>query len=260
MHEQKEEGKKSEMMMMLWEKLGDSEKKVIMMRKLDSKILKKEHMIKQLQYKVETLKTIKLLIPGLEIDANFFAAVYQGEAPWDIGRPQKEIVQLERAGEIVGSVLDAGCGTGENALYLAAQKHEVWGIDFTPIAIKKAEEKAAQRNLHVMFLVLNALELHTLGRTFDTVIDSGLFHTLSDEDRPVFVNNLAAVIHRGGTYFMLCFSELEPGSYGPRRITQAEIRDSFRDGWHINYIRPATLEGRVRPEGARGWLSSISKE
>ena len=71
MHEQKEEGKKSEMMMMLWEKLGDSEKKVIMMRKLDSKILKKEHMIKQLQYKVETLKTIKLLIPGLEIDANF---------------------------------------------------------------------------------------------------------------------------------------------------------------------------------------------
>ena len=180
--------------------------------------------------------------------------------PWDIGRPQKEYIQLEQGGEIVGSVLDAGCGTGENALYLAAQKHEVWGIDFTPIAIQKAEEKAAQRNLHVTFLVLNALELHTLGRTFDTVIDSGLFHVLSDEDRPVFVNNLAAVIHRGGTYFMLCFSELEPGSYGPRRITEAEIRDSFRDGWHINYIRPATIEHRVRSEGARAWLSSISKE
>ena len=191
---------------------------------------------------------------------NFFEAVYQAEPPWDIGRPQKEIVQLEQVGEIIGSVLDVGCGTGENALYLAAQKHEVWGIDFTPAAIQKAAEKASQRNLQVTFFVLNVLELHTLGRTFDTVIDSGLFHALSDEDRPIFVNNLAAVIHRGGTYFMLCFSELEPGSYGPRRITQAEIRDTFRDGWHINYIRAATMEGRVRPDGAHAWLSSISKE
>jgi 2-polyprenyl-3-methyl-5-hydroxy-6-metoxy-1,4-benzoquinol methylase len=191
---------------------------------------------------------------------NFFESVYQAEPPWDIGRHQKEIVQLEQMGEIIGSVLDVGCGTGVNALYLAAQKHEVWGVDFTPVAIQKAEQKAAQRNLHVTFLVLSVLELHTLGRTFDTVIDSGLFHALSDGDRLVFVDKLAAVIRRGGTYFMLCFSELEPGSYGPRRITQAEIRDSFRDGWHINYIRPATMEGRVRPEGAHAWLSSISKE
>jgi cyclopropane fatty-acyl-phospholipid synthase-like methyltransferase len=148
---------------------------------------------------------------------------------------------------------------GERSLS-CAQKHEVRGIDFTPAAIEKAEEKAAQRNLLVMFLVLNVLELHTVGRTFDTVIDSGLFHVLSDEDRPVFFDNLAAAIRRGGTYFMLCFSELEPGSYGSRRITQAEIRNSFRDGWQINYIRPATLENRVRSEGAHAWRSSISKE
>ena len=256
MHERKEEGRKLEMMM-LWEKLGDSEKKVLLMRKLEGKIMKKEHKINQLQYKVETLKAIK---SSLEKDAHFFESIYQGEPPWDIGRPQNEIIQLEQAGEIVGSVLDVGCGTGENALYLAAQKHEVWGIDFTPAAIKKAEQKAAQRNLHGMFLVLSVLELPTLGRTFDTVIDSGLFHVLSDEDRPIFVDNLAAVLHRGGTYFMLCFSELEPGSYGPRRITQVEIRDSFRGGWHINYIRPATMENRVRSEGAHAWLSSISKE
>jgi len=108
--------------------------------------------------------------------------------------------------------------------------------------------------------VLNALELHTLGRTFDTVIDSGLFHVLSDEERPLFVDNLATVMERGGTYFMLCVSEAEPGDYEPRRVTQAEIKASFQDGWHINYIRQATLQGRLRPSGARGWLSSISKE
>ena len=62
MHEQKEEGKKSEMMMMLWDKLGDSEKKALMLRKLEGKIMKKESKIKLLQHKVETLKTIKSMI------------------------------------------------------------------------------------------------------------------------------------------------------------------------------------------------------
>jgi cyclopropane fatty-acyl-phospholipid synthase-like methyltransferase len=107
---------------------------------------------------------------------------------------------------------------------------------------------------------MNALELSTLGRTFDTATDSGLFHTLSDADRPVFVENLASVLKPGGKYFMLCFSDLEPPGYGPRRITKEEIRESFRDGWTINYIRAAAFESRTRPEGPRAWLSSISKK
>ncbi len=191
---------------------------------------------------------------------DFFESVYEGEPPWETGRPQKEFIQLEQVGEIVGSVLDIGCGTGENALYFAEHGHEVWGIDFTSLAIQKAKEKDIQRHLTVTFLLLNVLELYKLGRTFDTVIDSGLFHVLSDEERPLFVSNLATVVDRGGTYFMLCFSELEPGEYGPRRVTQAEIRESFHDGWRVNYIREATLEARLRLSGVRAWLSSISKE
>ncbi|MDD1668597.1 MAG: SAM-dependent methyltransferase, partial [Methanomicrobiales archaeon] len=107
---------------------------------------------------------------------------------------------------------------------------------------------------------LDALDLSRLDRKFDAATDSGLFHTLSDEDRPVFVDNLAAILSPAGNYFMLCFSELEPGGYGPRRISQREIQESFRDGWTINYIRPATFESRTRVEGPRAWLSSISKK
>jgi len=214
---------------------------------------------------------------------DFFESIYHGEPPWDIGRPQKEYVQLEQAGEIVGSVLDVGCGTGENALYLAEQGHDVWGIDFAPTAIQKAQERAARRHLTATFRVLNVLELHTLGRTFNTVIDSGMFHSLSYEERPLFVDNLAAVIRRGGTYFMLCFSELTtlpdfstlkdfmPKDFMPDlsklkpeykrlQVTQAEIKESFQDGWRINYIRQATLEARLKPGELHGWLSSISKE
>ena len=110
------------------------------------------------------------------------------------------------------------------------------------------------------YLVLNVLDLTMLNRKFDTATDSGFFHTLSDEDRPVFVNNLAAILSPAGRYFMLCFSELEPAGYGPRRITEREIRESFRDGWTIHYIRPAIFESRTRAEGSRAWFSSISKK
>ena len=191
---------------------------------------------------------------------DFFDSAYRGTPPWDIGRPQKVFVELVRRGEITGSVLDIGCGTGEHALYFAGEGYEVWGIDSAPLSIQKASEKAARRGLQVHFLVLNALDLSRLNRKFDTATDSGLFHTLSDEDRPVFLDNLAAILSPAGKYFMLCFSELEPAGYGPRRITKREIQDSFRDGWSINYIRPAIFESRTRTEGPRAWLSSISKK
>jgi cyclopropane fatty-acyl-phospholipid synthase-like methyltransferase len=191
---------------------------------------------------------------------DFFDSAYRDTPPWDIGRPQKEFVELVRRGEITGSVLDIGCGTGEHALFFAHEGYEVCGIDSAPLAIQKAREKADGRGLQVDFLVLNALDLSRLNRKFDTATDSGLFHTLSDEDRPVFLDNLAAILSPAGKYFMLCFSELEPGGYGPRRITKREIQDSFREGWSINYIRPAIFESRTRAEGPRAWLSSISKK
>ena len=191
---------------------------------------------------------------------DFFDSAYQGTPPWDIGRPQKEFVELVRSGEITGSVLDIGCGTGEHALFFAAEGYDVWGIDSAPLAIEKAQEKAVKRGLPVHFCVLDALDLAQLNRKFDTATDSGLFHTLSDEDRPLFVDNLAAVIAPAGNYFMLCFSDLEPAGYGPRRITKREIQESFSDGWTINYIRPAVFESRTRAEGPRAWLSSIAKK
>lgn len=191
---------------------------------------------------------------------DFFDSAYKGTPPWDIGRPQKEFVELVRRGEITGSVLDIGCGTGEHALFFAGEGYEVWGIDSAPLAIRKAQEKAEGRGLPVHFLVLNALDLSRLNRTFDNATDSGLFHTLSDEDRPIFVDNLAAILSPAGKYFMLCFSDREPGGYGPRRITKSEIQESFQEGWAINYIRPAIFESRTRAEGPRAWLSSISKK
>jgi len=191
---------------------------------------------------------------------DFFDSAYKGRPPWDIGRPQEEFVGLVRRGEITGSVLDIGCGTGEHALFFAGEGYEAWGIDSAPLAIQKAQKKAGERGLPVHFLVMDIRDLSLLDRKFDTVTDSGFFHTLSDEDRKVFVDNLAAILSPAGKYFMLCFSELEPGGYGPRRVTRQEIRDSFSLGWTINYIRPAVFESHTRTGGSCAWFSSISKK
>jgi len=189
----------------------------------------------------------------------FFDAMYEGTPPWDIGRPQREFVRLEAAGELKGSVLDIGCGTGENALFLAGRGHEVWGIDFAPTAIEKAKAKAKQRGLKATFRVADALQLQKLGRTFDAVIDSGLFHTFDDGDRSRFPRSLASVLPPGGRYLMMCFSEREPGDWGPRRVTQAEIRETFTKGWEIESIRPSKFEAIVEGGGAEAWLARIAR-
>ncbi len=190
----------------------------------------------------------------------FERAYRDGLPPWEIGRAQHEFVALEEAGEIVGDVLDVGCGTGENALYLAGRGHEVWGVDAVPAAIERARQKAEERGVAATFLVADALDLSALGRTFETVIDSGLFHALSDADRPRFVRSLAQVLPPGGTCFMLAISDLDSEGPVSLRVTRQEIRTAFADGWRVDRIRPAAFESRVRPEApSRAWLASIAR-
>jgi cyclopropane fatty-acyl-phospholipid synthase-like methyltransferase len=187
-----------------------------------------------------------------------FEEMYKGVPPWEIEGPQSEIVHLVERGEIKSPVLDVGCGTGENALYLAGFGFEVVGIDIVPIAVEKALSKAQKRSLPATFLVWDALILQELQGSFNTVIDSGFFHALPDKKRSVFVQSLASVINPDGTYFMMCFSEHEPGSWGPRRLTQAEIRESFRQGWVINYIRETKFDTNLGSRKCNAWLSSIT--
>jgi len=207
---------------------------------------------------------VELSKGALTMDRGHFQTSYQGPAPWDIPGPQPAFVGLEEGGAIQGSVLDAGCGTGENALYLASRGHEVWGIDFVPVAIDRAREKARQRGLKAHFQVGDALALDALARTFDTVIDCGLFHTFSDEDRRTFVDGLARVLRPGGTYHVLCFSDREPPGEGPRRVTQNEIRSAFQGGWTVREIRASAFETlsypgapTFSPGGPQAWLASI---
>jgi SAM-dependent methyltransferase len=177
-------------------------------------------------------------------DRTTFETMYAGQAPWDIGKPQQAFI--DAADQIGGSVLDAGCGTGDTALFLAGRGNRVTGIDFLAVPIERAKRKAIERGLSATFLVKDALTLKDWSERFDNVIDSGLFHVFSDEDRKQYVAGLATVLKLGGRLFLMCFSDEEPGTQGPRRVSKKELHDAFARGWDIEAIQPSRFE--VRPD------------
>jgi cyclopropane fatty-acyl-phospholipid synthase-like methyltransferase len=137
--------------------------------------------------------------------------------------------------------------------------HAATGIDTSPQAIRIALDKARRRKLAVRFIVCNATALRTLNESFETVIDSGLFHVLTDEARASFVEELAAVIPPGGSYHLLCFSDREPGDDGPRRITADEIVSTFSSGWRVDSIEATTIDTTDAPASVAGWIASVSR-
>jgi SAM-dependent methyltransferase len=189
-----------------------------------------------------------------------FDEAYLGVPPWDIGRPQREVVALIEAGRFTAPVLDAGCGTGENALAIAEQGNAVLGLDASPRAIGKALDKGRERGVKAEFLVADVFALEGLGRRFGSALDCGLFHVFDDHERPVYAASLAGVIEPGGVLHLLCFSDREPSGWGPRRVTEAEIRGTFDDGWEVTELVPATFE-TIRPEGnVQAWRASILRD
>jgi len=198
-------------------------------------------------------------------DRAAFEKVYEGTPPWETGKPADLLVAA--ADQVVGPVLDAGCGTGENSLFFAARGLRVTGIDFVETAIRKARAKAIERGLTVDFRMMDALLLTEWTERFRSVIDAGLFHVFfSDEFRARYVAGLAHVLEPGGRLFLICFSDEEPGTAGPRRISQREMRGAFAEGWEVESIVPS--QGFVNPEftgiafsegGPKCWFAIIRR-
>lgn len=192
-----------------------------------------------------------------------------GSPPWDLGRPQPAIVRLVDRDAFTGTVLDAGCGTGEHALYLAARGYETLGVDVAATAIEQARRKAFGRQLTAEFLVADALRLERVGRTFDSVLDVGLFHVFDDEERRAYVDSLGTVTTAGSVLHLMCFSDATPGDDGPRRVSQAELRSAFATGWNVVSIDAELIEINPawagdeapawRKHGAAAWLARIER-
>jgi SAM-dependent methyltransferase len=188
------------------------------------------------------------------------ASYHDGPAPWDIGRPQPAVVHLASQGAFAGAVLDTGSGTGENALHIASQGLSVVGIDVAKTALAIARAKAKERGVSIEFVAADAFQLDRLGRTFDTVLDCGLFHTFDDDERPRYVASVASVTKHDATLYVLCFSDDGP-DIGPHPITLEQLRTAFNPntGWNVVGIKPERLETRYHDHGAPAWFATIKR-
>ncbi|GAA3348238.1 hypothetical protein GCM10020358_65950 [Amorphoplanes nipponensis] len=187
------------------------------------------------------------------------ASYQDGPAPWDIGGPQPAVVRLAARGGFAGSVLDAGCGSGENALHLAGLGLPVLGVDVAETAVTLARRKAEQRGLRADFAVADALRLEQLERRFDTVLDCGLLHSFDGEERLTYLAGLAAVTEHGGTLYVLCF---RPGpDAGPHPVTEEELRAALTavPGWEVAALEPERSETRFHDNGAPAWLATVKR-
>jgi SAM-dependent methyltransferase len=187
------------------------------------------------------------------------ASYQHGPAPWDIGQPQPAIVRLAAAGGFTGAVLDAGCGTGENSLLVASLGLKVLGVDVAETALSMARDKASQRGIEAEFAVADALHLDRLGRTFDTVLDSALFHTFSADELPEYVASLASVTRRDATLYVLCFSDEGP-DIGPHPVKEIDLRAAFGpgSGWNIVNFSSDRLQTRFH-HAASAWFATIKR-
>jgi len=188
------------------------------------------------------------------------ASYTDGPAPWDIGRPQPAVVRRAAEGGFAGTVLDVGCGTGENALHVAALGLPVLGIDVAETAVDMARAKARERGIAAEFAVADAVHLERLGRRFDTVLDCGLFHSFDADERPAYVASLAAVTEPAGTLYVLCFSD-EGADIGPHPVSRGELEAAFGpvSGWQLAAVEADRIHTRFHDDGAPAWFATIRR-
>lgn len=193
---------------------------------------------------------------GLPWDASYA----DGPAPWDVGGPQPAMARVAAEGGFTGAVLDVGCGTGDNALHLASLGLAVLGVDVAGTAIARARAKAADRGLDAEFEVADAFHLEDLGRTFDSVLDCGMFHTCDAAERPGYVASLAAVTRPGGVLHLLCFRD-GPDA-GPHPVGEADLRAAFGPGtgWEVTTLASDRVLTRFHgDDGAPAWLATLTR-
>jgi SAM-dependent methyltransferase len=187
------------------------------------------------------------------------ASYHDGPAPWDVCAPQSAVVRVTAEGGFVGAVLDAGCGTGENALHIASLGLSVLGVDVAETALAMARQKGRDRGIEAEFVAADAFRLALLQRTVDTVLDCGLFHTFNPEERRRYLASLATVTRHGGTLYVLCFSDAEPDT-GPHPVSGDELKAAFNsNAWNLVSIAPDRIQTRYHSDGAPAWFATIKR-
>ncbi len=172
-----------------------------------------------------------------------------GRDSWDVGLPDPHISNLIKTGLITsGTLLDVGCGAGNETIYLAQQGFEATGIDISPVAIDLAYSRAAKGGVRCRFIVADVLCLPFQNEKFEVVLDKACFHFILPHDRQTYIESIKSVIKPNGKFILFAASEYDTTIDGPYKFTREEILNTFKVAFKILFVEPVILEHhRLKP-------------
>ncbi|MFH1511187.1 MAG: radical SAM protein [Candidatus Woesearchaeota archaeon] len=133
------------------------------------------------------------------------------------------------------TILDIGCGTGKNSLYLKKLGFDVYGIDRSRQAISKIPAELDKKN----FIAEDFMDWQS-DKKFDAAIDIGCFHMIDSEQRKEYVNRVAKLLKADGVYILRCFSE---HGHKVKRFYPSEMISPF-----CSYLAKDDITNAVDPE------------
>jgi 2-polyprenyl-3-methyl-5-hydroxy-6-metoxy-1,4-benzoquinol methylase len=197
----------------------------------------------------------------MTIEERYRERYKSGDIPWDIGQPDFNLIEVVTLKPVRGcKVLDIGCGTGDNSIWLAGNHFRVTGTDTSEIALEKAKEKASKANVECDFMLVDFLESRVEGAPFGFVFDRGCFHSFSSEnDRRRFAQNVAAHLEGAGLWLTITGNadEHRQGS-GPPQRTAGEIVLAVEPYFMVLSLTSSHF-GSNRPNPPRAWRCLMQK-
>ncbi|MBM3881052.1 MAG: class I SAM-dependent methyltransferase [Verrucomicrobia bacterium] len=192
---------------------------------------------------------------GVRLLDRWDAAYRGGNRPgWDTGRPSSNLRAAIEGGVLPrGRAVELGCGTGVNAIYLGQQGFDVTAIDLAPTALGLAEEKARQAGVRVRWLLADVLAVPELA-PFDLIFDRGCYHGVRGANAAGYVATLRRLSQPGTRILILAGNANEERQYGPPRVTEAQLRADFGDGFTFEWLRETRFD-TANPDqaGALAW-------
>lgn len=190
------------------------------------------------------------------------AAYRDGRRPsWETGRPSTELKRLVESGQLrPGRVLELGCGTGVNAVYLASAGFDVTAIDLAPTALGLARERAREAGVNVRWIQADVLNPPDLGQ-FDLVFDRGCYHGVRRLNAARYAKLLAAWCRPGGKALILAGNANEARHYGPPRVDETDLVNDFAAAFAFELLKEIRFDtADPNAQGALAWSVLLRRQ
>lgn len=180
----------------------------------------------------------------------------EGDLPWDSGKPDIHLLEvIDEIGINSGKVLEIGCGTGTNLIWLAEYGFEVTGMDISPTAIAKARKKVSAAGINCHLLTGDFMVDEIPGAPFDFIYDRGCLHVFEGvKELSRFTARVGELLVPDGIWHSLVGStDGPPRDTGPPRQSATDLVTALEPYFEILELRASAFD-RENHKHAKAWV------